>query len=355
MSTSSLGSPFATVNGSDRGGLLWIAAALSLTYFSLSGILRIFISLRSFHRDAAMLVLGSIFAFIQVMIVFKQLDLGFGKSQELLRGSQSADIEKAGYAADIFFILSLCFAKCSVALFIGRLSPAAKHQYMCSALFWFSILWGMSGVLALSLRCDLSHPWVTLGAKCSNFLLRWKIIVAFDVITEAALFLLTVALVWRLHMPTQKKQVVVLGFAFRLPLVVFAILHVHSFGTIVHSTNPSYDQIIPSVYVQIEMGWSLISATIPCLKGFVVDLGTGYLGHNLGTTALGYGSNRYPSERDTYMLDTITASRATRSKVTAGQADNLSNRSLTRASQSNDHELDENGIRRTVDYRVEYD
>lgn len=57
------------------------------------------------------------------------------------------------------------------------------------------------------------------------------------------------------------------------------------------------------------------------------------------------------------MLDTISASRAVRSKVVGGQRDdNMSNRSLTRASQSNDNEIfDDNGIRRTVDYRVDYD
>jgi len=291
------------------------------------------------------------------MIVFKQLDLGFGKVNELLHGSQFDNIQKAGYAADILFILSLSCTKCSISWFTARLSPDSKHQYICASIFWLSLLWGLSGILALSLRCDLSHPWVTVGVKCHNFLLLWQLIAAFDIIIEIGLFLLTVYLVWGLHMSGQKKRVVVLGFGFRLPLVAFAILHVHYVGKTIHSTNPAFDQIIPSIYEQVEMGWGLISATIPCLKGFVVDLGTGYLGHNLGSSALAYGSNRYgSSNRDGYVLDVLSGSHTTRSKISAGQTDNMSNRSLTRVSQSNDHGIfDENAIRRTIDYHVQYE
>lgn len=105
------------------------------------------------------------------------------------------------------------------------------------------------------------------------------------------------------------------------------------------------------------MGWGLISATIPCLKGFVVDLRTGYLGHNLGSTALAYGSNRYESSnREGYILGVLGGSHTAQSKTPQVQAANASNWSLTRPSQSNDHGiLGETAIRRTLDYRVQYE
>jgi hypothetical protein len=49
--------------------------------------------------------------------------------------------------------------------------------------------------------------------------LRWQFIIAFDIITEVALLSVTIYLVWDLQMARQKKFVVVLGFAFRLPYV----------------------------------------------------------------------------------------------------------------------------------------
>lgn len=50
-------------------------------------------------------------------------------------------------------------------------------------------------------------------------LLRWQILVAIDIAIEAVLILLSFFLVWKLQMEWQKKAIVVLGFAFRLPQV----------------------------------------------------------------------------------------------------------------------------------------
>ncbi|KAH8807567.1 hypothetical protein F5884DRAFT_857144 [Xylogone sp. PMI_703] len=294
-------------------------------------------------------------AFAQVMVVFKQLNAGFGKSQKQLYASEIEYIQKAsvGYVADILFMLAVCGAKGSLAWFTARLSPDLNHQYVCNGLFCLSLLWGIAGAVALSIRCDLHHPWSM--ARCSGLLLRWRLIVGFDILTELALFFLTVYLVCGLRMSRQKKRIVVLGFSFRLPLIALAILHVYYVGSTIHSTNASFDQIIPSIYEQVEMGWSLIAATIPCLKGFVADLGTGYLGHNLGNSALQYGSNRYESSnRDAYMLDTLTSSHVTRSRTAVRNADNISNRSLTRPSRSIDREFsNEDSITRAVDHCIQ--
>jgi hypothetical protein len=52
--------PFAVIDDDDHGGLLWITAALSFSYFMLSSAIRVFISYGSFHRDAMMLVVATV-------------------------------------------------------------------------------------------------------------------------------------------------------------------------------------------------------------------------------------------------------------------------------------------------------
>jgi hypothetical protein len=52
--------PFAIIDSNDQGGILWITAALSFSYFVLSSAIRVFISFRSFHRDAVMLVIATV-------------------------------------------------------------------------------------------------------------------------------------------------------------------------------------------------------------------------------------------------------------------------------------------------------
>lgn len=60
MNSSALNPPFTVVSASDNSGLLWITAALSLTYFMLSCAIRVFINYQTFHRDATMLVVATV-------------------------------------------------------------------------------------------------------------------------------------------------------------------------------------------------------------------------------------------------------------------------------------------------------
>jgi hypothetical protein len=59
-SNSTQGVPFAVIDANDQGGLLWITAALSFSYFMISSAIRVFISHGSFHRDTAMLVVATV-------------------------------------------------------------------------------------------------------------------------------------------------------------------------------------------------------------------------------------------------------------------------------------------------------
>lgn len=111
--------------------------------------------------------------------------------------------------------------------------------------------------------------------------------------TELALVAASVSLVWNVRMALQKKFVVILGFAFRLPyasafhsrcsrltshsVIVLALLHLQTLQIALKSSNQTFDKIIPAVLKEMQLGWALISATIPALKQFVQALGSGYL------------------------------------------------------------------------------
>lgn len=109
------------------------------------------------------------------------------------------------------------------------------------------------------------------------------------------------------------------------------------------------DQILPSIFEEVQLGWSLISATIPCLKSFVTNLGTGFLGGGtLDKTLInsrGYAGN-------SYAMDDIDVSQQARCKITSGHIETMSNRTLTRTSQD---DVEDSGIRMTVDYQIRYE
>ncbi|UNI19420.1 hypothetical protein JDV02_005604 [Purpureocillium takamizusanense] len=106
---------------------------------------------------------------------------------------------------------------------------------------------------------------------------------------EAFLFALAVCLVANLQMAADKKMVVVSSFAFRLPLIALAVMEAHYTWLYIGSTNATFDHITLSTLMSVHLGWSLVSATILCLKPFVMMLGSGCFtsNHYLGSSTAG--------------------------------------------------------------------
>jgi hypothetical protein len=182
----------------------------------------------------------------------------------------------------------------------------------------FCVAWGICGVLGLAVKCNPAEPWITVAADCPNIvrdvsalvrittltgsqLLRWQIISAFEVVIEVSIFAVIIGLVYKLQMALTKKFAAVFGFAFRLPyvlhtstetyancgairLIALTTLHLHEVRDTISSTNPTFDYIPASAIMSIQLGWSLVSATIVRLKSFVENLGSGYLGATLNTS-----------------------------------------------------------------------
>lgn len=73
-----------------------------------------------------------------------------------------------GYAADILFIAALAISKLSVVYFVARLTPHVKYVKLCTVASALCVAWGIGGVFALALRCNLAKPWITIGERCTN-------------------------------------------------------------------------------------------------------------------------------------------------------------------------------------------
>ena len=54
------GKRFSVVDDNHHGGILWVTATLSMTYFVLSGIVRVYLSYRQLTKDTISLVLATV-------------------------------------------------------------------------------------------------------------------------------------------------------------------------------------------------------------------------------------------------------------------------------------------------------
>lgn len=70
-------------------------------------------------------------------------------------------------------------------------------------------------------------------------------------------------------MAIRSKLHVFLAFSFRLPLVVFSILHLKYTRQYTQSAEPLFAVTNPLLCQQAMLAWSLLSATIPNIKSFM--------------------------------------------------------------------------------------
>ena len=71
------------------------------------------------------------------------------------------------YGSNILFIVAMGLSKITVVQFLLQLTAnPPQRRVFYSALGVISI-WTFASLFALALQCDLSHPWLLVGQKCS--------------------------------------------------------------------------------------------------------------------------------------------------------------------------------------------
>lgn len=293
--------PLSVITPTDQGGVILIVTALCMIFSLISILIRVYVRLQLRHtimRDDVMVSASMIFSIIQSSIVFVAVTKGYGKTLGDISPSNVVQLQKAVYASNLLYVFTLWLAKLSVGLLLLRLSSDKRHNLVSKVILLAAALLAVVSIFTVALQCDLASPWIFISAKCSNLLVRWQVIAAFDIMTELALIANSIYLVHELQVPLRKKTVVVLAFALRLPLMAPIILRLRYLDLEFSSPDPTLTAALVSVCTQIETSYSIISATIPCLRPFMSSLNTHYGGpakpksnNGGGTTTTGTGSN----------------------------------------------------------------
>ncbi|KIX01115.1 uncharacterized protein Z518_10181 [Rhinocladiella mackenziei CBS 650.93] len=295
---------FSPITPDDHAGSVWIAALLCLVYSVITLALRGHLRWKMYGVDDYLAFAATTIQVGEVVAVIIGLDHGLGKTQDLLRESELEMASKAAFAGQILFILSAAAAKASTLCLMMRLfnlsGPKAQSHTRSQILYWTCLailaamaLWGILSVVALSLNCSVAYFIRVDDAQCSHQFLRWQLITAFDVATECILVLISTFNVLPVQLAFALKLQVILAFAFRLPVAAVSIVHLKFVSDYTNSSNPGIALVPVLVLQQVQLCWSLISATIPNLKSFVKSFSSGFgIRLDPSTTQL-YGSGRY--------------------------------------------------------------
>ncbi|KAL1306522.1 hypothetical protein AAFC00_005213 [Neodothiora populina] len=261
---------FAPVTSTDHAGLLWVTSILSLLFSTVTLAARYHIRRRSFGIDDWLVSAAQFFALAQYIALFVGMDSrGLGKSSSLLTTDEAREAGRSVFASNCLFLISLAFTKFSIVVFMKRLFTRdfTAAWMACNILLGVVTVWAVGSMLALTVGCG---PTTKLeGARCVGQTTRWGVVAGFDAMFEIAIVVLSVILVRPLQMGWDVKVTVVGAFSFRIVVALFAILHAVRVGRLADTPDPGLAIIGNLIWLQIELGYALMSATIPTLRGFI--------------------------------------------------------------------------------------
>ncbi|OJD19729.1 rpsU-divergently transcribed protein [Emergomyces pasteurianus Ep9510] len=269
------------ITDNDRGPWVTIMASLMMVYMIFCYLARILTRMTingPFGSDDWIITTGTAIAIIHSSVKLIEVRDGLGKRLSDVEEANILGIQKAAYAGDIFYVLGLTLSKAGTFMLLARLTKYTRHASVAYAGLILTAVWGFSVVLALCFRCKVPSPWAQKDLKCFQAYPTWMGIETSGIGMEFLVAILPVYIAWGLHVHLKSKIVLLFAFSFRLPVIIVAALRIFY----LHKQHMMDDQIFygvdPSVCMEVELHYSLIAATIPCLKPFVKSFNTGYLG-----------------------------------------------------------------------------
>ncbi|KFY95000.1 hypothetical protein V498_03592 [Pseudogymnoascus sp. VKM F-4517 (FW-2822)] len=354
--------PLTVISPTDQGGVVLIITALGMVFALVSILIRLYIRLQirhTYERDDTAVAIAMVFSIVQSSVVFVEVSKGYGKTIGDISATGIIELQKASYASDLLYIVTLWFTKFSVALLLSRLSSDKRHNWMSRVILLTAAIFATISIFIVALRCDISRPWIFINEQCSNLFVRWQVVLAFDIITELALVGSSVYLVQDLQVPLGKKIVVVLAFALRLPIIAPAALRLYYLNIEFSSSDPTLSGVLASVCAQVETSYAIISATIPCLRPFMSSLNTHYGAPAKPKSSTGTGSGGSNPLTPLESLTKAGRSLGTKMGESRGEMwDKPGN--LTRVTRGEKHSIDSHDskqmiITKDTEFRVEFE
>ncbi|PGH15113.1 rpsU-divergently transcribed protein [Helicocarpus griseus UAMH5409] len=256
-------------------------ASLMMVYMILCYFARIILRFTvngPFGSDDWVITAGSALAIIHSSFKLVEAHHGLGKRTSDVEQADILDIQMNAYIGDIFYVIALMLSKAAAFMLIARLTRYTRHVNAAYVGVGLTALWGIGLVLALCLRCTLPHPWDQVNLECFQAHTRWMAVEISGIALELLLALLPVYIAWGLHVQLRSKLMLLFAFSFRLPVILVGALRIFYLRRQWTLSDPIFHGADASVCMEVELHYSLMAATIPCLKLFIKAFNTGYLG-----------------------------------------------------------------------------
>lgn len=272
-----LSPPHWVISESDHGGYVIIASWTMMCYMVITVIVRLarMATIRSWSMDDNVIAGASAFGLVQCGLLHKAVLAGLGRRQADLLDFQLDAYNKYMYAYQIFFIFTICFSKMSLLLFIIRLTPNHATIKAGRILMGVVTVWGIATVFALAFQCSLPQPWNVTSGTCNNQGALYFVTAILDVITDLAITMLPIIMMWNIQIQRSKKVTVMAVFLCRLVVCFAEIPRMIYLARYLQSSDKTWGNVNLSIWTQAVTHLSIITACIPCLQHFLASMRSG--------------------------------------------------------------------------------
>ncbi|KAH3915379.1 hypothetical protein HBI56_165670 [Parastagonospora nodorum] len=201
---------------------------------------------------------------------------GLGRNIAVLTDSQIIAYQKAEYANKLLYIATLVFAKLSIISLLMILTASDLHKNFGIGLTGFIVLWGFVSELVAAFLCGSIDPWRFIGPehRCLNLPSFWLSMGVFNILTDLALILFPLHVVFTLQMSLSKKVTILTFFGARsLDIIATAIQAAYVSGF--SSPNPTKDLWKWTLVTQIIECITILTSCVPYLRPLIESLPSG--------------------------------------------------------------------------------
>ncbi|KAM0796846.1 hypothetical protein BDR22DRAFT_498471 [Usnea florida] len=282
----SLTGPTAPDHSANRHGQI-ISASVTLlvlpTVFVALRVMSRCISGAGFWWDDVTVVLGMILSWglSIIMILASRYGLGY-HIDALPPATLYADLVSFAqclYAFDILYSLSMTCVKFSVVLFQYRIFPEASFRRILKLFAVFVIAFEIASILVFVLACvPVREFWVALlgylrhkDGRCINIFKFWLANGSINTVTDFALLLLPLPLLWRLRANTTQKCLLTGVFISGLVVTAISMVRLVGIGRL-HGLDVTYYLATTSIWTTAEPSIAIVCACLPSLRPLFVRI-----------------------------------------------------------------------------------
>ncbi|EXJ86565.1 hypothetical protein A1O3_03518 [Capronia epimyces CBS 606.96] len=235
-----------------------------------------------------------------------QVSHGLGSKLSTVSADDYDGFQKAEYAWNILYIISLSLGKGSTLSLLLALAPSKSYRIPMLAVGSVVGLWTLTSILGSAFQCELPHPYLVTTGKCFGQNGFWIATGVVDIVTDVALMALPTYLVYNLQLQKQKKMAVCFAFSFRTGAIgctIWRLCGLHFLFD--HTSDVTLHSWLPTVATILEVFWCVFAACVPHLRPFIDSIQAGYLSGMIHES-----DGRFDYGNDSYLMGKMAQSKA---------------------------------------------